>query len=118
MNIDPRVEPWLIALLDGVQNSNSHAEEVATAAYAAIHPAAAMQAKFRQCLLDISFTRAGYDVRGMSPAQKSSEAATGSIAMSLAQAIWVANPDMHDELRAVFRDVEPLVEMREIEDTP
>ncbi len=35
MNIDPRVEPWLIALLDGVQNSNHSAEVVATAAYAA-----------------------------------------------------------------------------------
>ncbi len=34
MNIDPRVEPWLIALLDGVQNSNHSAEVVATAAYA------------------------------------------------------------------------------------
>ncbi len=35
MDIDPRVEPWLIALLEGVQNSNSHAEVVATGAYAA-----------------------------------------------------------------------------------
>ncbi len=34
MNIDPKVEPWLIALLDGVQNSNHSAEVVATAAYA------------------------------------------------------------------------------------
>ncbi len=35
MHIDPKVEPWLIALLEGVQNSNSHAEVVATGAYAA-----------------------------------------------------------------------------------
>ena len=34
MNIDPKVEPWLIALLDGVQNSNHRAETTATAAYA------------------------------------------------------------------------------------
>ena len=34
MNIDPKVEPWLIALLDGVQNSNHRAETNATAAYA------------------------------------------------------------------------------------
>ncbi len=33
MHIDPRVEPWIINLLDGVQNSNSHAEVVATAAF-------------------------------------------------------------------------------------
>ncbi len=33
MNIDPRVEPWLRALLDGVENSNHSAEVVATAAY-------------------------------------------------------------------------------------
>ncbi len=35
MDIDPKVEPWLIALLDGVQNSNHSAEVAATAAYAA-----------------------------------------------------------------------------------
>ncbi len=35
MQIDDKVEPWLRALLDGVENSNSHAEMVATGAYAA-----------------------------------------------------------------------------------
>ncbi len=35
MQIDDKVEPWLIALLEGVQNSNSHAEMIATEAYAA-----------------------------------------------------------------------------------
>ena len=35
MNISPKVEPWLIALLDGVQNSNHGAEVVATEAHAA-----------------------------------------------------------------------------------
>ncbi len=118
MNTDPRVESWLIALLDGVQNSNSHAEVIAQAAYNFAHPGAKIEAEFRQCLCDISFTHAGYDVREMPPAQKASEAATSSIAMSLARAIWVANPDMHDELRAVFQELQPLVEMREIEDTP
>ena len=34
MNIDPKIEPWLIALLDGVQNSNHRAETTATTAYA------------------------------------------------------------------------------------
>ncbi len=33
MNIDPKVEPWLRALLEGVENSNHTAEVVATAAY-------------------------------------------------------------------------------------
>ncbi len=35
MQIDDKIEPWLRALLDGVENSNSHAEMVATTAYAA-----------------------------------------------------------------------------------
>ncbi len=35
MNVDPKVEPWLCNLLEGVQNSNHNAEVVATAAYAA-----------------------------------------------------------------------------------
>ena len=35
MNIDPKVEPWLRKLLDGVQNSNHRAETTATVAYAA-----------------------------------------------------------------------------------
>lgn len=34
MNIDPKVEPWLRALLDGVENSNHRAETIATEAYA------------------------------------------------------------------------------------
>ena len=33
MKISPKVEPWLRALLDGVENSNNSAEVVATAAY-------------------------------------------------------------------------------------
>ncbi len=33
MNIDPKVEPWLRNLLDGVENSNNNAELVATQAY-------------------------------------------------------------------------------------
>ncbi len=34
MNIDPKVESWLRALLDGVENSNHRAEVIATQAYA------------------------------------------------------------------------------------
>ena len=43
MNIDPKVEPWLISLLDGVKNSNNHAEYVATGAYAASRLAKALE---------------------------------------------------------------------------
>ena len=127
-NIDPKVEPWLIALLDGVQNSNNAAEVVATAAYdamrateladAAEDASATLQAEFRSCLLSISHARAGWDVREMPPAQKSSEAATASDAMMRARQIWADNPDKRASLRGVFQDVEPLVEMREIEHTP
>ncbi len=50
MHIDPRVEPWLIALLEGVQNSNSHAERVATGAYAAERLAKALRDIAKQML--------------------------------------------------------------------
>ncbi len=128
MNIDPRVEPWLIALLDGVQNSNHAAEVVATAAYDGCHAneriataadiSAKMRAEFRKCLCEISFTRAGYDVREMQPAQKASEAASASDSMTRVRQIWADNPDQHDDLRAVFASLNPLVEMREIERAP
>ncbi len=159
MDIDPKVEPWLIALLDGVQNSNHSAEVVATAAYASgklvkagtgllsradfwnsvinAHIAtpgefddlsdaldlargvnamtAKIQAEFRKCLCDISFTRAGYDVREMPPAQKAREAASGADAMTRLREIWAENPDLQDDLRMVFMLTGPLMEMREIE---
>ncbi len=128
MNINPRVEPWLIALLDGVQNSNHSAEVVATAAYDGCHAeevaataadaSANMQAEFRKCLCEISFTRAGYDVREMPPAQKQSEADMAGANMTRARQIWSENPDQHDDLRTVFSDTQPLVEMREIERAP
>ncbi len=44
MNINPKVEPWLRALLDGVENSNHGAEVVATAAYAAERLVKALEA--------------------------------------------------------------------------
>ena len=128
MNISPKVEPWLIALLDGVQNSNHSAEVVATAAYDAMRAdevadtaaddTDTMQAEFRKCLCELSFTRAGYDVREMPPAQKSDEAARASDCMTRARQIWAENADEHDELRAVFQETQPLVEMREIERAP
>ena len=128
MNIDPKVEPWLRKLLDGVENSNHSAELVATAAYDAMRAEevaadgadtrATLQAEFRKCLCEISFTRAGYDVRQMPPAQKSSEAARASGFMARARQIWAENENQHDELRAVFGEAQPLVEMREIERSP
>ena len=128
MNIDPKVEPWLRKLLDGVENSNNAAEVVATAAYDAMRAdevaetaadgTATLQSEFRKCLTEISFTRAGYDVREMPPAQKSGEAARASDCMTRARQIWAENPDKHASLRGVFKDVNPLVEMREIERVP
>ena len=128
MNIDPKIEPWLIALLDGVQNSNHDAEMVATAAYDAMRASeladtaaddsANMQAEFRKCLTEISYTRAGYDVREMPPAQKSNEAARACDCMTRARQIWADNPDKRASLRGVFQDVGPLVELREIERAP
>ena len=128
MHIDPRVEPWLTKLLEGVQNSNHSAEVAATAAYDAMRvesaanaeegASATLQAEFRKCLTEISFTRAGYDVRQMAPAQKSKEAARASDCMMRARQIWADNPDKRAGLRGVFQDVEPLIEMREIERAP
>lgn len=117
MNIDPKVEPWLRKLLDGVENSNNAAEVIATAAYSGCHTPD-VQVEFRKCLSDISFTRAGYDVRKMPPAQKSSEAAAGADAMTRARQIWSENPDKHDELRAVFKELGPLATVDEIERAP
>ena len=77
-----------------------------------------IQVEFRKCLFEISFTRAGYDVREMPPAQKSSEAATSSDYMTQARQIWTENADKHDLLRAVFKETNPLVERREIERAP
>ena len=125
MNISPKVEPWLIALLEGVQNSNHSAETIAAAAYDAMRAteqaataedaSATLQAEFRKCLTEISFARAGYDVREMPPAQKSKEAARASDCMTRARQIWAENPDKHASLRGIFEDVNPLLEMREIE---
>ena len=37
MHIDPKIEPWLRKLLDGVESSNHSAEVVATTAYVMVH---------------------------------------------------------------------------------
>ena len=74
-----------------------------------------MLEEFRKCLCAVSFTRAGHDFRQMAPAQKQSEAESSANAMTRARQIWADNPDAHDALRAVFTDLQPLVEMREIE---
>lgn len=128
MHIDPKVEPWLRRLLDGVENSNHDAEVVATAAYLSMRADecvaeaadtnAKLRADFTACLVEISFTRAGYDVREMSPTQKHSEAARASGCMMRARQIWADNPDQHDDLRNLFCEMQPLIEMREIERAP
>ncbi len=124
MHIDPKVETWLRKLLDGVENSNNAAEVVATAAYNAMRAdevaaaaVATLQEDFRKCLCEISFTRAGWDVRQMPSAQKSKEAASGDDYMTRARQIWADNPDKRASLRGVFEDVNPLMTMREIERT-
>ena len=76
-----------------------------------------LQSEFRKCLCEISFQRAGWDYE-LPPAQKSKEAATSSDYMTRARQIWAENADKHDELRAVFRETQPLVQMREIERAP
>ena len=71
--------------------------------------------EFRKCLCSISFTRAGWDYYDMAPVQKQSEAASGAKGLARAREIWAENPDAHDELRAVFKDLGPLATMDEIE---
>ena len=93
-------------------------ERNATSAPAAEDASATLQAEFRKCLGEISFTRAGYDVREMPPAQKSKESAKASDFMMRARQIWAENPDKRASCRGVFQDVNPLVEMREIERAP
>ncbi len=73
---------------------------------------------FRKCLCSISFTRAGWDYYDMAPAQKQSEAASGASSMARARQIWADNADKRDELRAVFKDLQPLATMNEIERAP
>ena len=50
----------------------------------------------------------------MRPATKSGEAATSAGGMERGRQIWAENESQHDELRAVFKNLQPLVEMREI----
>ncbi len=73
-----------------------------------------LQAEFRKCLCDISFARAGWDYE-LHPAQKASEATLSSNSMTRARQIWAENPDKHGDLRAVFKDLQPLATMDEIE---
>ncbi len=59
MNTDPRVESWLVALLDGVQNSNSHAEVIAQAAYYFHTPVPRSKPNFgNACATSVSHARA------------------------------------------------------------
>ena len=74
-----------------------------------------MLEEFRKCLCAVSFTRAGHDFYDMAPAQRQNEATYGTKNLARARQIWADNPNAHDDLRAVFNDLKPLAEMREIE---
>jgi hypothetical protein len=70
--------------------------------------------EFKKCLTTMSHSRAGWDFQ-LSPALKAQEAREEKEALSRARAIWSENQDMHDDLRAAFKEVSPLAAMSEIE---
>lgn len=70
--------------------------------------------EFKACLADISFARAGWDVRGMSLDQKQAEASAKKTAMARAREIWRDNPGRRDEIEAAFREYKPLATLDEI----
>ncbi len=76
---------------------------------------AELLAEFRKCLCAISFTRAGRDFYDMPPMQQQSEATSGARNMAQARTIWADNPNLHDDLRTVFKELDPLATMDEIE---
>lgn len=69
---------------------------------------------FKRQLELISYSRAGWDYQ-MSPAQRAEEKAGERAALAKARSIWAENPDQHDELRAVFRETQPLATLSELE---
>lgn len=70
--------------------------------------------EFKKCLLDMSHSRAGWDYQ-LPPHQRAAERAVEKSALVRAREIWAENPDLHDQLRAAFKDVSPLATMSEIE---
>jgi hypothetical protein len=73
-----------------------------------------IETEFKKCLTTMSHSRAGWDYQ-LSPAQKAQERSEEKEALARARAIWSENPDMHDDLRAAFKEVSPLATMSEIE---
>lgn len=51
----------------------------------------------------------------MSPQQRAEERAFEQKAKARARAIWSENPASHDDLRAAFKQTQPLATMSEIE---
>lgn len=70
--------------------------------------------EFKKCLIDMSHARAGWDYT-MSPQQRAEERAFEQKAKARASAIWSENPASHDDLRAAFKQTQPLATMSEIE---
>lgn len=72
---------------------------------------------FKKALATMSNSRAGWDYE-MSREQRAKEAGEEQEALALARSIWAENPDMHEELRAAFKDAQPLATMNEIQNLP
>lgn len=77
-------------------------------------PAEVLGAAFRDCLITMSHSRAGWDY-SLSREQRAKEDREEREALSRARMIWAENPTLHDELRAAFTAANPLATMREIE---
>jgi len=70
--------------------------------------------EFVSCLGTISHARAGWDYYDMPAAQRAEESRQEKAALAKARAIWAANPDQHDDLRAAFVKASPLATISEI----
>lgn len=71
-------------------------------------------AEFKQCLGTMSHSRAGWDYE-LSREQRAKEDREERDALARARAIWLENPERHDDLRAAFIAASPLARMAEIE---
>ena len=70
--------------------------------------------EFKKCLVKMSHSRAGWDYQ-LTPTQRAAEDRQEKDALARARAIWTESPELHDDLRAAFKEVSPLATMREIE---
>lgn len=73
-----------------------------------------LTAAFRDCLLTMSHSRAGWDY-SLSREQRAKEEREEREALSRARVIWAENPALHEHLRTAFTAASPLATMREIE---